>query len=130
MAKKSLTQTEYLDEILELIIEENDYDAEDWTRKEVKACLEAASMISIAHATDKNGSPIFGVGKLRLHKKKAARARMGRNPSTGEEIKIKARPAMYVPKLRMSKACKDGCAELVKKKNKKLAQKFKAKKNK
>ena len=42
-----------------------------------------------------------GFGKLVLSKRKA---RMGRNPATGEPIKIKAKT---VVKMRLAKACKD-----------------------
>ncbi|MFC2172038.1 HU family DNA-binding protein [Acidobacteriota bacterium] len=44
---------------------------------------------------------IPGIGKLVLSKRKA---RMGRNPATGEPIKI---PAKTVVKMRLAKACKD-----------------------
>jgi DNA-binding protein HU-beta len=42
-----------------------------------------------------------GIGKLVLVQRKA---RMGRNPATGEPIKI---PAKKVVKMRIAKACKD-----------------------
>ncbi len=42
-----------------------------------------------------------GIGKLVLSKRKT---RVGRNPATGEEIKI---PAKTVVKMRISKACKE-----------------------
>ena len=52
--------------------------------------------------TKKNGAfTLPGMGKLVLVKRKA---RMGRNPATGEEIKIKAKT---VVKFRVAKACKD-----------------------
>ncbi len=44
---------------------------------------------------------IPGIGKLVKAKRKA---RMGRNPATGEAIQI---PAKTVVKMRLSKACKD-----------------------
>ncbi len=52
--------------------------------------------------TKKIGSFVFpGIGKLVLSKRKA---RAGRNPATGEEIKI---PAKTVVKMRIAKACKE-----------------------
>ena len=55
--------------------------------------------------TKKNGSFVVpGFGKLVLAKRKA---RMGRNPATGEAIKIKAKT---VVKMRLAKACKDAIA--------------------
>lgn len=50
---------------------------------------------------------ISGFGKFYLHHKKASKARMGRNPQTGEQIKIKAKPASWVPKFRYLKGAKD-----------------------
>ena len=49
----------------------------------------------------KKGFTIPGFGKLVLVKRKA---RMGRNPQTGEPVKI---PAKTVVKFRIAKACKD-----------------------
>ena len=50
----------------------------------------------------KTGAFIFpGIGKLVLVKRKA---RVGRNPATGEQIKI---PAKTVVKMRIAKTCKD-----------------------
>lgn len=50
---------------------------------------------------DPKGFTIPGVGKLVLVDRKA---RMGRNPATGEPISI---PAKKVVKFRIAKACKD-----------------------
>lgn len=49
----------------------------------------------------KNEFTVPGIGKLVVVKRKA---RMGRNPATGESIKI---PAKKVLKFRIAKACKD-----------------------
>jgi DNA-binding protein HU-beta len=61
------------------------------------------SLVSIAYReAKKNGEfTIPGVGKL-VKQKRAAR--MGRNPATGESIKI---PAKTVVKFRVAKAAKD-----------------------
>ncbi len=50
--------------------------------------------------------PDTGV-KIRRVKKPARKARMGRNPATGEEIKIPAKPAHTVVKVAALKALKD-----------------------
>jgi nucleoid DNA-binding protein len=50
--------------------------------------------------------PDTGV-KIRRVKKPARKARMGRNPATGEEIKIAAKPAHTVVKVLALKALKD-----------------------
>ena len=71
------------------------------TKKDVSAFLETVAEIGCKEAK-KNGSFVLpGFGKLVKQKRKA---RMGRNPATGEEIKI---PAKTVVKFRIAKACKD-----------------------
>jgi DNA-binding protein HU-beta len=55
----------------------------------------------MAYKNAKNSFTLPGLGKLVLVNRKA---RMGRNPATGEEIKI---PAKKVVKFRVSKAAKD-----------------------
>jgi DNA-binding protein HU-beta len=56
---------------------------------------------SLAYKEAKNTFVVPGIGKLVLANRKA---RMGRNPQTGEAIKI---PAKRVVKFRVAKACKD-----------------------
>ena len=56
---------------------------------------------SIAYKEAKNSFTLPGLGKLVLVQRKA---RMGRNPATGETIKI---PAKKVVKFRVAKAAKD-----------------------
>lgn len=58
-------------------------------------------LASLAYTEAKNGFTIPGLGKLVLVNRKA---RMGRNPATGEQIHI---PAKTVVKFRISKACKE-----------------------
>jgi len=58
-------------------------------------------LASLAHKEAKNTFTLPGLGKLVLMNRKA---RMGRNPQTGEAIKI---PAKRVVKFRVAKACKD-----------------------
>jgi DNA-binding protein HU-beta len=55
----------------------------------------------LAYRQAKNQFTIPGIGKLVLVDRKA---RMGRNPATGEQIKI---PAKKVLKFRVAKAAKD-----------------------
>jgi DNA-binding protein HU-beta len=56
----------------------------------------------LAYKEAKNSFTLPGIGKLVLVNRKA---RMGRNPQTGEAIKI---PAKRVVKFRVAKACKEG----------------------
>ena len=67
-----------------------------------KAAIEfIASLVELAYKEAKNGFTLPGLGKLVLVNRKA---RMGRNPQTGEALKI---PAKRVVKFRIAKACKD-----------------------
>jgi DNA-binding protein HU-beta len=68
-------------------------------RKTAVAMLEALS--NVAYKEAKKGFTLPGLGKLVLVNRKA---RMGRNPATGEAIKI---PAKKVLKFRIAKAAKD-----------------------
>jgi DNA-binding protein HU-beta len=69
------------------------------TRAQVNGLLD--SLVVTAYKNAKNGFVMPGLGKLVLVQRKA---RMGRNPATGEAIKI---PAKKVVKFRVAKACKD-----------------------
>ncbi len=69
------------------------------TKKQAVAAVEA--LVAMAYKGAKNGFTVPGLGKLVLVNRKA---RMGRNPATGETIKI---PAKRVVKFRVAKACKD-----------------------
>lgn len=56
---------------------------------------------ALAYKNAKNTFTLPGIGKLVLVNRKA---RLGRNPATGEQIQI---PAKRVVKFRVAKACKD-----------------------
>ena len=68
-------------------------------KKQAGAAIEA--LVNMAYKGAKNGFTVPGLGKLVLVDRKA---RLGRNPATGAEIKI---PAKRVVKFRVAKACKD-----------------------
>ena len=68
-------------------------------KKTAIAILEEIANLSYREA--KNGFTLPGIGKLVLVDRKA---RMGRNPATGEPIHI---PAKTVVKFRVAKACKE-----------------------
>ena len=51
--------------------------------------------------------PIGKLGKMYLKLKPSQKARVGRNPSTGEKITIKAKPEMFIPKMAFSKYVKE-----------------------
>lgn len=68
-------------------------------RAQVATVLE--ELAKMAYADAKNGFVLPGFGKLVLVDRKA---RMGRNPITGEAISI---PAKTVVKFRLAKVCKE-----------------------
>jgi DNA-binding protein HU-beta len=73
----------------------------DLSKKVASTVIDEMAGLAIAE-TKKAGAFTFpGIGKLVLVKRKA---RMGRNPATGEPINI---PAKTVVKMRIAKACKD-----------------------
>ena len=69
------------------------------TKKQAVEILE--SLVQLAYKNAKNTFTLPGLGKLVLVNRAA---RMGRNPATGETIKIKAK---RVVKFRVAKAAKD-----------------------
>ncbi len=71
----------------------------DITKKAAVQILD--DLTAIAYKEAKNTFTIPGIGKLVLANRKA---RLGRNPQTGETIKI---PAKRVVKFRVAKAAKD-----------------------
>jgi len=74
-------------------------DKADITKKQANTVLE--SLVALAYKEAKKGFTIPGLGKLVVVQRKA---RMGRNPQTGEAIKIPAKRAL---KFRIAKAAKD-----------------------
>ena len=71
----------------------------DLPKKKVIEVVEA--LVDLAYKQASNGFTVPGLGKLVKQRRKA---RMGRNPMTGEAIKI---PAKTVLKFRIAKAAKD-----------------------
>ncbi len=71
------------------------------TKTQAKAALESLLTLSYKGAKSPLGFTIPGLGKLIKVKRKA---RWGRNPATGEKIKIKAKTDV---KFRLSKIAKD-----------------------
>ena len=69
------------------------------TKKQAVQTVE--SLVALAYKNAKNSFTIPGLGKLVLVNRKA---RIGRNPATGAEIKI---PAKRVVKFRVAKAAKE-----------------------
>lgn len=102
MAKKSdkpLSKTDILNALAE---------ATGQSRKEVGALLEALEALISSNVA--KGPGVFnlpGLLKIYVHTRPATKARMGRNPSTGEEIPIAAKPEKKVVKVRALKKLKE-----------------------
>jgi len=78
-------------------------------KKEVKSVVEAIVAIMRVHLL-KNGPGQFmlpGVFKMTATTKSATKAKKGRNPFTGEEMMIKAKPARRAVKVRVLKKFKN-----------------------
>ena len=78
-------------------------------KKDVMAVLEELGSVIERHV-QKRGAGVFtlpGLMKIRTTRKPATKARKGRNPFTGEEIMIKAKPARTVVKLSALKNLKE-----------------------
>jgi DNA-binding protein HU-beta len=69
------------------------------TKKQASEVIE--TLVDLAYKNAKNSFTLPGLGKLVLVNRKA---RIGRNPATGESIQI---PAKRVVKFRVAKAAKD-----------------------
>ena len=77
------------------------------TKRDVTAVVD--ELAAMAYKQAKVGFTVPGLGKLVVVKRKA---RMGRNPATGEPIKIPAKTAL---KFRIAKAAKDAVVPAKKK---------------
>ena len=78
-------------------------------KKDVSSVLEALDAY-IRSQLGKRGPGVFtlpGLVKLTVVTKPATKARMGRNPATGEPMMIKAKPARKVVRARPLKVLKD-----------------------
>jgi DNA-binding protein HU-beta len=82
----------------------------EMTKKQVNAFLDELHALACKETKKVGQFTIPGIGKLTKSKRKA---RMGRNPATGEKIRI---PAKTVVKMRLSKVCKDAVVPPKKKK--------------
>jgi nucleoid DNA-binding protein len=80
------------------------------SKKDVSAVFSALGEMITGHMK-RRGSGEFAIPetgvKVRRVKKPARKARMGRNPATGEPMKIAAKPASTVVKVTALKALKD-----------------------
>lgn len=86
LAAPMKTATQLVDAILE--VQETDL-----SRKQVKDVLDCIAYVAQEQISNGNRFRLPGVGTIEVRVRKAQKARMGRNPSTGEEVKIEKKPA-------------------------------------
>jgi len=92
MAKKPMTKSQIVSHFAEKF---------ELTKKTASGIIDEVAALAVSE-TKKTGSfTLPGIGKLVLVKRKA---RMGRNPATGEPLKI---PAKTVVRMRVAKAAKE-----------------------
>ena len=92
MAKKPMTKAQIVSHFAKKF---------ELSKKSASGIIEEVAALAVAE-TKKTGSfTLPGIGKLVLVKRKA---RMGRNPATGEPLKI---PAKTVVRMRVAKAAKE-----------------------
>jgi nucleoid DNA-binding protein len=77
------------------------------TKKDVGAVFDQLNAIIKKSLKSANEFSIPGLMKIRVVKKPATKARLGKNPFTGEEITIRAKPARKAVKVTALKGLKD-----------------------
>jgi len=87
----ALTQTQLTGEVA---------DRSGLTKSDAKAALAALEEIVLEQLADAEKVRIGGVVQLVVRVKEATKPRQGRNPATGEEITISAKPASVALKAR------------------------------
>ncbi len=92
MPKKSMTKSQLVSEMADKL---------SMSKKDAATFFDTLAEVAFREVKRKGEFVLPGFGKLVKVNRKA---RMGRNPATGETIKI---PAKIVVKFRIAKACKD-----------------------
>ena len=92
-----MTKSQLVDKIAQL---------QELAKKDVKAMMEALAEVGYKELK-KNGVFVLpGFAKFVVIKKPATKARMGKNPFTGQEMMFKAKPARKIVRARPVKAAK------------------------
>ncbi len=92
MAKKPLTKSQIVSHFAGRF---------ELSKKTASGIIDEVAALAVSETKKVGSFTLPGIGKLVLVKRKA---RMGRNPATGEAIRI---PAKTVVKMRVAKAAKD-----------------------
>jgi len=82
-------------------------DKTDLSKKQVGEVMDALGDEMVKSLKKNQAFTLPGVAKMVVKKKPATKARPGRNPFTGEEIMIKAKPASKTVRIRPLKNLKD-----------------------
>jgi nucleoid DNA-binding protein len=79
----------------------------DMSQKQIKTLLEDYEALLETGVLMGERVPMGKLGKIYADLRPAQKARIGRNPATGKEMTIGAKPALYVPKISFSSAYKE-----------------------
>ena len=98
--REPMTKSEIINEITENA---------DLSKKQVQSVLDELTILIERHIKKRSAGKFSLPGFMRIQAKKkpATKARKGRNPFTGEEMTIKAKPARNVVKIYPMKKIKD-----------------------
>src|SRR6201990_3548174 len=83
---------------------------QELARKDVKATMEARTEVGHKELKKNGMFVVPGFAKFVVVKKPATKARVGKNPFTGEEMTFKAKPARKIVRARPVKAAKEAGA--------------------
>ena len=92
MAKKPMTKSQIVSHFAKKF---------ELSKKTSSGIIEEVAALAVSETKKAGSFTLSGIGKLVMVKRKA---RMGRNPATGEPLKI---PAKTVVRMRIAKAAKD-----------------------
>ena len=92
-----MTKSQLVDKIAEL---------QELAKKDVKAMMEALAEVGYKELKKNGVFVVPGFAKFVVIKKAATKARMGKNPFTGQEMMFKAKPARKIVRARPVKAAK------------------------
>ena len=92
-----MTKSQLVDKIAQL---------QELAKKDVRAMMEALAEVGYKELKKTGVFVVPGFAKFVVVKKPATKARMGKNPFTGQEMMFKAKPARKIVRARPVKAAK------------------------
>ena len=104
MPNKNLPEKFTANSLIAFLAKENNL-----SKKDMKKIYENVFEVIAKGVLNGAKVPVGQFGKIHVKVRPATKARPGRNPLTGEEITIKAKPSTKVPKFTFSKAFKESC---------------------